>query len=99
QVFKLILLQRRFNLGFQLRSELALVGDGCQDSGAPVLQFTEVRKLLLDRPDLDFIEITGGLFAIACDKRHGRTLVEKGDGGGKAFERHCDLPRDMKEYR
>ena len=65
--------------GLQLVGELALLEDGGEDRLAAADEIAEVGELLFDVADLDLVESSGGLLAIARDEGDGAAFVEQLD--------------------
>ena len=97
QVFELALVQSGFDARLELVGELALFGDGGQDGFAPVHNVAEVGEVLLDGENLHFIQVAGGLLAIACDKRHSSTVVEQFDDGDQPVHGQVQRLSDVKK--
>ena len=91
QILELGLGLGRAQLGLELRRQLALLGDRREDRGPAGLELDDVRPLLLDRADLDLVEPTGALLAVAGDERDRVALVEhrhhRRDGARREPER------------
>ena len=68
-----------------------------RDGFAAVFELAEIGQLLLDAANLHFVEIAGGLFAIARDEGHRAAFVEKFDGGNQRLEGDAQRLRDMDE--
>ena len=60
-------------------------------------QIAEVGQLFFDVADLHFVEIAGGLLAIARDERHGSAVVEQFDDGDQAAHGEIERLGDVKE--
>ncbi len=97
QILELVLLQNGLDLGPQLGSQLALLLNRREHGLAPVLQLAEVFELLLDGPDLYFIQGAGGLFSIAGDEGNRSALVEQPNGGDEALEGDVQQLRDVQK--
>src|SRR5262249_28236129 len=98
EVLELGLLQNGFDFCFELRSELALLGDGGEHGFAAVFELAEVLELLLNIPDLNFVKIAGYFFAIPRNERHGRAAVEEFDYGSHPLEGNVQQLGDVEEY-
>jgi bisphosphoglycerate-independent phosphoglycerate mutase (AlkP superfamily) len=61
----------------QLVVQLALLGDGRQHRGAPVLQLAQITQARLKVAQLGVVQTSGGFLAVTRDKRHRRTFVEQ----------------------
>ncbi|EGY01038.1 hypothetical protein AZA_29053 [Nitrospirillum viridazoti Y2] len=67
------------DLGLQLGRQLALLLDGFQDGGAPLLHLTQVAQAFIQGAQLRVIQAAGRLLAVAGDEGHGRAFVQQGD--------------------
>jgi len=61
------------------------------------LPCSEVSQLLLDGADLDFVEVPGGLLAVAGDEGYGSALVQQFDHGGEATHRNAERLGDVQQ--
>ena len=62
-----------------------------------VFEIAEVGEFFFDGPDLDFVEIAGGSFAVAGDEGDGAVFVEEFDGGDEAFHRDVEKFGDVEQ--
>ncbi len=79
QILQLAFVEGRFNASFEFIGELALLGDGSKNRLAARHQIAEIAQLFFDTPDLNLIEIAGGLLAIARDERHRAAIIQQFD--------------------
>ena len=86
-----------FDAGFQLVGQLALLGDGGKDRFAARDQIAEVGELFFDVADLHFVEIAGGLLAIARDERHGAAVVQQLDDRDQAAHGNVEGLRNVQQ--
>ena len=70
------------NGGAQLVGEFALFFDAVQYGLLARGQFAQVLQALGEQTQLAVVQPAGRFFAVAGDKRHGRAVVQKVDGGG-----------------
>ena len=89
EVFQFALVEGGLDSGFQLLGELSLLGDRGNDRLAPRDQIAEVGESFLDVADLDFVEISRRLLAIASNEWNGSALVEQFYDGNEAA--HWDV--------
>ena len=68
--------------GAQFVGEFALFFDAVQHGFFSRGQFPQVLQALGEQTQLAVVQPAGRFFAVAGDKRHGRAVVQKGDGGG-----------------
>src|ERR1019366_1144185 len=98
EIFEFGLFERGLDLRLQFRREFALLRNRRQHRLAPVFQLAEVFQLLLDVADLHFVEIAGGLLAVARNERHGGAPVEQFDDSQHPLQRDRQKLGDVNEY-
>jgi hypothetical protein len=79
EVFQFALIQRALDARFQFVRQFALLLDRSENRLLARHQIAEIAELLLDRSDLDFIQIAGCFLAVARDERHSRAFVKQFD--------------------
>jgi hypothetical protein len=79
---------------FQLRRQLALLGDALHDRLAPLLQLAQVSEALLQRAQLHVVEPAGHFLAIARHEGHRGPVVEQGHRRGDLFDTDAEFVRD-----
>jgi len=72
---------RRIEAGQQFVGQLALLPDGLNDGGAPVLHLPAVTQPLIELAQLAVIQRTGDFLAVTGDEGNRRALVQQGHGG------------------
>ena len=77
EVFQLDLGRRAVDRARQLRRQLALLVDGLEHRGAPILQLAQVGQPLLQLAQLRVVEAAGLLLAVARDEGDRRALAEQ----------------------
>jgi hypothetical protein len=82
EVLQALLGVRRQDFGLEFGAQLALLLDAPQNQVAPLFQFPQIAQALLQQAQLDVIQATGDLLAIAGDEGYRGPLVEQTDGGG-----------------
>ncbi len=80
QIFEVCLVRRQRHCLQQLRRHLALLGDGRDDGRTAIFQLAQITQPLLQQTQLNIVQPARRLFAITRDERHGRALVQQGDG-------------------
>src|SRR5260370_39915093 len=97
QVLKLALIERGFDAGFQLVREFTLLQDRRKNRLATCDKIAEVSELLFDVTDLNLVEVSGRLFAIAGDKRYGSALIKQLNNGRKTAHGYVERLADVKQ--
>ncbi len=95
KIFEFALVERRLDARFQLAGKFALLGDGGKNRLAARCQVAEVAQLLFDVADLDFVQVAGGLFAVARNEWHGAAFVEQFDHGDQSANGDIEDLRDV----
>ena len=70
------------NIAFQLRAQLALLGNAREHRGTPVFQFTQIAQALFEIAQLGVVQTAGYFLAVTGNKRDAGALVQQGDGSG-----------------
>ena len=96
QVFQFVPLERGFNPGFQLVGQFSLFTDGSKNRLAPIDKLAEIGQLLLDGTNLNLVEITSGLFAVARNERNSAAIIQQFRHGNESSHRYVEAPRNMK---
>ena len=68
-------------IGAQGGRQVALLLDGVEDDGAPLLEFAQVAEPLLQVAQLGVVEAAGHLFAITGDEGNRGPFIQQADGG------------------
>ncbi len=92
-------LQPRLGLGrldrrAQFVGQLALLGDGFEDGGAPLLQLPQVPQPLFEGAQLGVVQHLGRFLAVARDERHRGAAVQQLDGCPHLPLPHAELLGD-----
>ena len=93
-IFEQRLVEARNNLRLEFGSKLALLFNTLEYSDSTFIEFAMVFQLMLNVAKLDFVEGTGLIFAVACDKGNCAPFVHKLDGFGDAPFFKVQLLRD-----
>jgi hypothetical protein len=82
QVFQALLSVGGAQLGFEFGSQLALLGNGFKNGGAPVFQLAHIAQANLQVAQHCVVQPAGSLLSIARDEWHGGAVVQQFDRGG-----------------
>jgi hypothetical protein len=100
EIFELALVERGFDARLQFVGQLALLGNGGQNGFAAVGEIAEVGQLLFDVANLHFVQIAGGLLAVARDERHRAAVVQQFDHGDQPAQGQiqglCDVKKNFR---
>ena len=85
QIFKTCLGVGLVNRRFKLGGEFVLFADAFKHGGPAAFKFGQIPQAFFQRTQLGVIKPAGFFFAVAGDKRNGRTFIEHLDGGNDLF--------------
>ena len=77
KVFEPLLVVRSDDCGFEVRRQLALLGDSRQYRGAAIFQLAQVAEPVFEIAQLGIVKVVGDFLAIARNEGHRGALVEQ----------------------
>ncbi len=81
QIFEFSFVLHGADLAFQLRGQLALIGNAFQDRATAIFQFAQIAKSLFKIAQIGVGQATGDFFPVTGNERHSRAFIKQGDGG------------------